>query len=423
MFDISKENQKQKQHNMKKLITALLIGSSLFSYAQETQNFGIKFSGFVKTDFFTDSREVVNSREGHFLLYPYAESLDANGDDIRAHQNTNFLSIQSRLTGKITGPDAFGAKTSGVLEADFFGNGTDVNGFRLRHAFAKLSWTKTELLMGQYWNPMFVAECFPGVVSFNTGSPFQPFARNPQIRLSQKMGDVKAILAASTQRDFTSTGPNGASSEYLRNSAIPNLHAQLQYNPDSTNHVFGAGVDYKSLLPQTSTTGTATYASDERINSLSAIAYAKLDGKKFTVKMEGVYAQNATDLVMIGGYAEKTAADATTGAVEYTNLQTASAWIDMNTKGKKVQFGLFGGYTENLGAEDDIKGNIYARGSNIDYVYRVAPRVVFIAGKMNLALEVEHTVAAYGTTDTDGTVKDSEEVGNTRGLFSCIYKF
>ena len=53
----------------------------------------------------------------------------------------------------------------------------------------------------------------------------------------------------------------------------------------------------------------------------------------------------------------------------------------MNTKGKKVQFGLFGGYTQNLGAEDDINGNTFARGANIDYVYRVSPRVVFIAGK------------------------------------------
>ncbi len=409
---------------MKKLFLLSFLGLSILANAQESSNFGIKFSGFVKTDFFYDTHETTNSREGHFLLYPSAESKDANGDDINAHPSTNFLSIQSRLTGKITGPDAFGAKTSGVLEADFFGNANDENGFRLRHAFTKLSWTKTELLMGQTWSPMFVAECFPGVISFNTGAPFQPFSRNPQIRLSQKMGDVKAILVAATQRDFTSTGPSGASSTYLRNSAIPELHAQLQYNPDSTNHVFGAGVDYKSLVPRTSTTvADAKYASDERINSLSAIAYAKLDGKKFTVKMEGVYAQNATDLTMIGGYAEKTVADPTTGAVEYTNLQTAAAWIDMNTKGKKVQYGLFAGYTENLGAEDDIKGATYARSSNIDYAYRIAPRVTFIAGKLDLAVELEYTAAAYGTPDTDGTVKDSKEVANTRALFSCIYKF
>lgn len=415
---------------MKKLITVLFICTSLFSYAQDTQNFGIKFSGFVKTDFFYDSREVVTVREGHFLLYPDAISKDANGDDIKEHPSTNFLAIQSRLTGKISGPNAFGAKTSGVLEADFFGNLNDENGFRLRHAFAKLNWTNTELLMGQTWNPMFVAECFPGVISFNTGAPFQPFARNPQIRLSQKMGDVKAFVVASTQRDFTSYGPDPAdntkkiaNSIFARNSAIPNLHAQIQYNPDSTSHVFGAGIDYKSLLPRTSTKGTETVASDERINSISALVFAKLEGKKLSVKMEGVYAQNGYDITMLGGYAEKTAADPVTGAVEYTNIASSSAWIDMNTKGKKVQFGLFGGYTKNMGAEDDINGNSYTRGGNIDYIYRIAPRTVFIAGQLNLALELEYTAAAYGTTDTDGTVKDSKEVANTRALFSCIYKF
>lgn len=417
---------------MKKTTLAVLLALSAGVMAQDKpaeSNFGIKFNGFVKTDFFYDTREVINSREGHFLLYPDAPSLDKNGEDIKEHPSTNFLSIQSRLTGAISGPNAFGAKTSGVLEADFFGNLNDENGFRLRHAFAKLNWKRTELLMGQTWHPMFVAECFPGTVSFNTGAPFQPFSRNPQIKLSQKMGFVKVIGTMYTQRDFTGTGPDGASSKYLRNSSLPNAHVQLQFKSDSSDHIFGIGADYKSIVPETFTNSVTTpankYKSSETLNSLSFIAYGKLDFSKFVVRMEGVYAQNAYDMTMLGGYAVKEVTDATTGAKTFTNLNTGSAWIDMNTKGKKVQVGLFAGYSVNMGSNDSIKSTIYARNADINDMYRIAPRVVFIAGKMNLALEVEHTVASYGTKNADGKggVLGCEDVANTRFLASCMYKF
>ncbi len=69
--------------------------------------FGIVFSGYVKTDFIFDSRQTVNSREGHFLLFPENEKPDEDGTDINAKANFNILSIQTRLAGSITGPDAW----------------------------------------------------------------------------------------------------------------------------------------------------------------------------------------------------------------------------------------------------------------------------------------------------------------------------
>ncbi|MCD4696911.1 MAG: hypothetical protein K8S16_11805, partial [Bacteroidales bacterium] len=158
---------------MKKILIILTAILPFLGNAQDDKKFGIKFSGFVKSDIFYDSRQTVDIREGHFLLYPKNEYLDENGKDINAVSKFNILAIQTRLKGVITGPDAFGAKTSGLIEGAFFGNiGTDINGFRLRHAFVKLSWEKTELLVGQFWHPMFVTSCFPGTVSFNTGVPF-----------------------------------------------------------------------------------------------------------------------------------------------------------------------------------------------------------------------------------------------------------
>jgi len=428
----------------------LMIVLPFFVNAQEKKEepkFGISFSGFVKTDIFYDSRQTVNIREGHFLLYPENALLDADENDINVNPAFNILSIQSRLKGAITGPDAFGAKTSGVIEADFFGNaGTgldDVNGFRLRHAIVKLNWKATELLVGQYWHPMFIAESFPDVISFNTGAPFQPFSRNPQIRLSHKFGPIKLIACVFSQRDFTSIGPeyalsaatnkyvitSVASSKYIRNADLPSAHFQIQYKPDSLNIIAGAGVDYKTITPELYTvnsTATKRFKSGQTLSSLSAVGFVNVKLKPISIKFEGVYAQNAYDMVMIGGYGVKEITDTSTGKKEFTNLNTGSFWTEIQTNGKKIQFGLFVGYTKNMGSADSIKtASLYARGSNIDNIYRVAPRIVFISGKLNVALEIEHTVATYGKANgnSKGGVTDGKEFANTRALLAFIYKF
>jgi hypothetical protein len=116
----------------------------------------------------------------------------------------------------------------------------------------KLDWEKTSLLVGQTWHPLFIAEMFPGVVSFNTGSPLQPFSRNPQIRLTHSLDKLKLIAVAASQRDFSSNGPNGFTSTYLRNSVVPNIHAQVQYSGD--DFFGGAGIDYKKITPRIVTT-------------------------------------------------------------------------------------------------------------------------------------------------------------------------
>jgi hypothetical protein len=342
------------------------------------------------------------------------------------------------------GPEVIGAKPSGVIEADFFGNEnssfSDVNGFRLRHAFVKLNWESTELLAGQYWHPMFIAESFPGTLSFNTGAPFQPFSRNPQIRITQNIGGLKLIGCIFTQRDFTSIGTeytfsNGiytpsssASSKYLRNSGIPNLDFQMHYKPASSLFLVGAGADYKIIAPETYTVNnaaTSKYKSDKTLGSFSALGFANIKLKPVTIKLEGIYAQNAYDLVMIGGFGVKEITDTATGEKEFTNINTLSVWADLQTTGEKVQFGLFGGYTKNMGSQDSIKGAIYARGSNIDYVYRVSPRVVFIAGKLNIGIEGEYTFVMYGKANGSGKgeVTNGYAISNTRALLSVIYNF
>ena len=215
---------------MTRLLTIIAIILPFFGIAQDENKFGIKFSGFAKTDMFYDSRATVGVREGHFMLYPANENQDEAGDDILKQPSFTMLSIQTRLKGTITGPDAFGAKTSGIIEGEFFGTtDSELNGFRLRHALVKLDWATTQLLVGEYWNPMFNTKCFPGTVSFNTGAPFIPFARNPQVRVTQKFGDFYGAITVFSHVDFTSTGPNGSSPSYLQNAVVPALNLRLEY--------------------------------------------------------------------------------------------------------------------------------------------------------------------------------------------------
>ena len=408
------------------IIIALLFAISTFNLASQdvVPNWGIKFSGYVKTDIFYDTRQSSASnglREGHFFLYPDNVLYDSGMHDLNANPSFHILSIQTRIRGDITGPDAFGAKTSGAIEAEFFGTSeSDLNGFRLRHAYVKMDWPKTTILIGQYWHPLFPAESFPGTISFNTGAPFVPFSRNPQVRLTLKPGKISISLTAYSQRDFVSSGPDGNSNKYMRNSGLPGFNLQLRV-PAGDVFTGWAGLDYKTLRPELKT--PAIVETDAAIGSFSVFSTIKIKTKPLNVSLMGTYGQNASDLVMIGGYAVSEITDTVTGFKTYTNLNTASFWSDLSTNGKKVTVGLFAGYSKNLGSGEQIAGPVYGRGNNIDHLFRLSPRISITEERLSFGAEVESTIAAYGTMHDDGRVINTTNVTNVRILLSVIYKF
>ncbi len=401
---------------------------------QDAPKFDIKFSGFVKTDLIWDSRQTVSVREGHFMLYPQPELLDPDGEDINAKSNFNILDVQTRARIAVTGPDVWGAKSSAFVEGAFFGSAeANINTFRLRHAFVKLAWPKTEILAGQFWHPMFNTKSFPGTVQFNTGAPFQPFSRNPQVRLTQYLGKFNLALTAMSQRDFASTGPIGASSVYLRNTGYPAFNLRFEYyrkKADGMPEILaGVSGNFKALTPMLST--PEGYKTTTTANSFSASAYFKYSCDRITFKTYGFYGGDPVNLTMIGGYGVTNITDNVRGLVEYSPINTLSWWADFNTNGETLQFGIFGGYSKNLGMEEEIAGDVYARGFNIDYLWRVSPRMIYNVGKFRISPEIDYTVAAYATSneegipdiDEKGKVTDSEPVGNLRILLGVYYFF
>ena len=388
--------------------------------------FGIAFSGFVKTDIIFDSRQTTSLREGHFLLFPKPVILDPAGKDINAGPVFNILSIQTRLVGKVTGPDALGARTSGLIEGEFFGTADgDTNGFRLRHAFVKLEWKRTELLVGQFWHAMFITDCYPDVVSFDTGAPFQPFARAPQVRLTRTFGRLSLIATALSQRDFASSGPEGTSSVYLRNASIPELNVKAQVlsrNPRTgLETLFGIGADYMKIAPRRVT--DAGYRTGETVGSTAVMAYGKVRTRGWTLKAEGVYGQNLSHLTMIGGYGVERVVDPLLMTRDYAPLETLSLWAEAQTNGPRWQAGVFGAYARNLGAARTLAGPIYGRGTDIRDLYRIAPRILFNSGALRLAAEVEATSAAFGAPDARGVVGGATRATNLRLLLATYYFF
>lgn len=380
----------------------------------------LSWSGFVRADAMYDTRQVVEAREGYLLLYPKNHSLDSEGKDINGQGSFNQYAMTARLAAKISGPVVMGAKTTALIEGDFTGaSNAENNSLRLRHAYAKLSWNKVSLLAGQYWHPLDVPEMIPNVLSLNTGAPFHSYSRQPQFRMDMKMLQrLNLVLAISSQRDYVNPGPAGSSSTYLRNSRMPNLHAQIQYN---SGHFFaGGGFDYKRLVPRLVT--DSNFVSDEKVDCFAGTAFMKVILNPIEFKFQAVYGQNLNDHLMLGGYGVSST-DPLTNRNIYTSLNYFSTWMSISTTGNKVQYSLFGGYTKGFGSEEEITGSIYARDPDIAYVFRIAPMVSWTTGNLSVNGEMELTTAAYGKPDGYYSVSDINTVNNLRLTASLSYIF
>ena len=418
---------------MKRIFTITLLTLYFLTvYAQDNSNFGIKFSGFVKNDFFLDSRQTICARAGHFLLWPAPEYLDENGNDINSKSTFNILSIQSRLSGNITGPEAFGAKTSGLFEVDFFAQANDnINLLRMRHAFVKLNWTHLEILAGQTWNPLFVTDCFPGTVSFNTGAPLQSFSRNPLIRFTYNTGNLKIIAAALSQLDYLTWGVDGPNCKYLRNSTTPEMHLQLHYgikNPGTgTGVIVGGGMAYKTIVPRlASVMGNEIYQVHELAHGITAMAFSKLTTAPVTIKFQARYGENISDLLAVSGFAVKEIINPVTGEQSYTPLTSMSYWGEVHTNGNP-QLGIFGGVLFSTGTREAMSdpGNaVYGLATDINSLYRISPRIIYNSGKVRLAFELEYTGAEYGDNYNEFFIpQQTNTVSNLRGLLAVYYFF
>jgi hypothetical protein len=431
---------------MKKILLLLIIGLLGFSQlkAQDqkeitplipivklSDNVTVKFGGFVRAEYFVDSRKHTGAVENLFGFFPENVLLDSKGNDLNAYTRGYLSSQATRFNALFSGPDVFNAKTTAFFEFDFSGGNT-IN-VRYRHAYINLTWDKSELKIGKTWNPLGDI-IFPSVIGLHTGIPFRPFGRGEQIRFTLKPSKSVSILAAayfqSEHKSFSyiTTGITptvGSSTESALNNLTPDFHLQLRYK---TGGLYAGLVsEFKTIKPITQTTGTGgTYKTNETVSSYSIGGFAEYNTGKLTVKASGLYGQNLADLFQQGGYAVNSI-DSTSGARTYTPSNSITSWVNI-TYGKKVVVGLFGGYQKNLGFSDNIlKGanNFLGRWQNIDHIYRIAPSLQYKIGRLVLAAELDYNIAGYGTVDfaNKGKVKDAKDVSGARGIVAATFLF
>lgn len=389
--------------------------------AQETPKpFKFEFGGFVNYEIIYDTRQVATSRESEVLLYPLDSVLDSNGDDINAVGNLNFLILSSRLFSKISGPNVFGAKSMAYVEGDFLGTTNDkYNLFRLRHAYIKLNWEKSEILAGQTWHPMFVAACYPNVLGFGGALPYHVLSRAPMLKYTYKPGNTALSAYILTQNDFPATGPIGTSSTYLRNSGIPEMYGQVIYSKDAV--MLGATGGYMVIKP--SLTTAKGIKTDATIGGFTGNAFIKLSLPALIIRAQGIYSDNPNHLVMIGGYGETAVTDSISMTRGYSNVSAMAVWGEVETRGDKFRIGLFGGYSKNLGSKEDITGSKWIRGGDIASMYRIGPRILLLSGNAALGAEVFYDVVSYGTPDLKYHFDSTHDISNIRAMMSIRYYF
>lgn len=434
---------------MKRLFSFFLILNTLITSAQEAKpkETTLELYGFVRYEAFWDTYKGLNAANEQFFVLPLYAGVDANGKHINQTPTYNFSSMATRFGVRINGPVIFNARTSANIETDFAGDlGNNPAMFRVRQANAVFSWTKTSLLAGQTWHPFWSGKVFPTVGGLNTGCPFQPFNRSPQLRFDYKPS-AKFILSAAMVSEFQyksygftridAMNPKSMTIDksecFTRNAGIPELIANIETN--NGGFTLGTGASLKYIKPTLYTLDTESkkYVSDDLVQGLSFMGYTQYSKNSFVIRAKAVLGQNMTHLTIPGGYGVKSV-DQATGAMSYTPYNTLTSFVNA-VYGKKYQVGLFAGYLKNLGTTDVL----YNFGTsadpvavtpglvpNVAFVYRVAPHFAINVSKVRLVFEYELTSAAYGSGKidlADGLYDSATDVTNHRGQLMLMYSF
>ena len=401
---------------MKKSVILLTGLMGILGSAWAQSPFSLEWHGFVNPHYYADSRSVVGGREDMMLFYPKPIERDSLDRDTNDGWQANMLAITARLGLTVMGPDMLGAKTSAYIEGDFTGaTNATINNLRLRHAYISMDWYKNHgefqslkhsLRIGQYWYPMVIHEIMPMTNPLNMGAPFHCYARQPQVRYEFISHRFEVVAAASWQLDNMSQGLlNGTpmaspgSTQFARHSLVPELNAQLRYH--STHLFVGVAANLKTIQPIVPDPTRTLHT------SLSYSVFGKATLGPVTVKAQTLLNNSLYEGCSLGGYLML--ADST-----FQDWHFNTVWLDVEKTTGHWRPGLFMGYAKNMdyGHHADAL-HTFGRGHNIDYLWRVQPRLTYttLTG-LSFTGEAEYTCAGY-----------NEPVGNLRLSLSVTYAF
>lgn len=391
-----------------------------------------KLYGFIRNYFAFDSRESKSGTKDLFYYIPKDEALNAKGEDMNANPTFRFLAITSRVGLDVKDYQFGKTKVGAKIETDFYCMNGNVAVLRLRQAYATLGWDglgkgqkqSASLKVGQAWHP--IAADQPYVIDLETGTPFNPFSRTPQVMLDYNFSKHFTLTGGFIwQMQYLSVGPfyntekskyeSKSSDDYIKYGCIPEFYAGVTFK--SNNGFLGrVGMDVLSIKPRWRDANGSKV--DDRLTTVNPYVYAQYAAGDFSVNAKVVYASAGEHFNMLSGYG---VTDINSdGSWEYAPLHSTASYVSVKY-GRKLQVQGMIGYMKNLGTSKSLfedpanpgytsTKNVYISGNgfhNLNQIIRVTPTVVYNLGKLSFGLEYDITSAQYGKYAVDDHVNSS----------------
>lgn len=395
--------------------------------------FNLSIGGFVKLDYAYNSVDFGNTG----ALTPGSGAIPRTTSAAGQAEQSIFTARQSRIWLKVAGPELLGAKTSALIEMDFYGDSAaaaESPQIRMRQAWGSIDWKNTGILFGQAYDifgPMVASTIdFRSGASF--GTPNNP--RVPQLRLTQKVdltpaNSLKLIVGL---QDPNQNGNNNAGADTKFGASV-NAAAQAMF----VSKALGVSPGYWGLSMNSLTAGVFglygsqkmnTAAGDKSVDSWGYGVYTFVpvlkskDGKSramtMTVEAQAYMAANMAF--------NSATAHATVGAATDPSVAKGYGFNGQVIFYPVQDLGITAGYGRrnasnyadyhNTAMNDFQKSstNIYA---NVAYDLNAAVRV---------AVEYQNVNTQYGTSQavSSGTVSNAAGTGTANiGRFTLLYFF
>lgn len=410
---------------MKKLILSFFALAALSTalLAQNETPAKFKLYGFIRNYAIFDSREVKAGTEDLYFYMPVDENKLANGTDLNTTPSFRLLSLTTRLGLDVSGYQFGSMKLNGKVEADFYCKSGSTAILRLRQAYIGLTWDKLGknaensflLTIGQTWHPM--AADMPHIVNLETGAPFNPFNRSPQIMANYSFGKKVTLTAGAIYgMQYLPVGPTSnddlkvtKSANYMKYGLIPEIYAGITLKPTSS-FTAKIGANLFTIKPRWKD-GLGPLS--DRLITVSPFVFLQYTGKNgLQIRAKSIFAQAGEHMNLLTGYGvSKINND---GSWEYTPMRSTASFISAQY-GKKWQVMGMIGYMRLLGTSEDLIDTDHywfnnSGVSNIRQMFRATPTLAYNLGKLTLAIEYNLTGVQFGaksSMDAQGLVQDN----------------
>ena len=389
--------------------------------AQEEDPAQYKLYGFIRNYTVFDTHEVSAGTQDLYFYMPKDRRLDEDGRDLAEIPTFRMLALTTRLGLNVSGYRFGELKVSGAVEGDFYCMSGSVATFRLRQAYIGMLWDNLEVgdllvNVGQTWHPM--AADMPHMTNLETGAPFNPFNRSPQIMAHWTVGKFTWTGGILYPMQYLPTGPNGKSADYNKYGLIPEVYLGVALK--SGGFLGKVGVDFFSIKPRWNAPSIIEASVEDgnrilkydvehtkqlqtRLFALSPFVYLQYTKGKFQLKAKSVLAQAGEHMNLLSGYAATF--DWSRMHLTYTPMQDLASFISFQY-GKKWQVMCMAGYMQRLGttravfAHDNADvASLWLNTSadpSIQQAFRATPTIAYNLGKLTFSLEYNCTGAFFG---------------------------